>query len=62
MQYITTRPILDLYERTYQRGGTRVSRRWWYQKGIDWKTAKEREAETDSESESEMESEKEVEV
>ena len=40
----------------------RVSRRWWDQKGIDWKTAKERAAETDSESESEMESEAEAEV
>ena len=39
-----------------------MSMRWWDQKGIDWKTAKERAAETDSESESEMESEAEVEV
>ena len=39
-----------------------MSRRWWDQKGINWKTAKERAVETDSESESEMESEAEVEV
>ena len=42
-------------------------RRWWEQKGIDLKTAKERAAEaletdSDSESESEVESEAEVEV
>ena len=36
--------------------------RWWDQKGIDWKTAKEQAVETDSESESEMESDAEVEV
>ena len=42
--YIATRPILDLCERTTKRAGVRVSRRWWYQKGIDRKTAKEREA------------------
>ena len=34
--YIATRPILDLCARTTQRGGARVSRRWWDQKGIDW--------------------------
>ena len=39
-QYISTRPILDLCGRTTQRGGVRVYRRWWDQKGIDWKTAK----------------------
>ena len=53
---------MDLCERTTQRGGVRVSRRWWDQKGIDWKTAKEWAAETDSELESEMESEAEVEL
>ena len=47
-QYIVTRPILDLCERTTHRGGARVSRRWWDQLGIDWDTAKERAAETDS--------------
>ena len=54
-EYIVTRPILDLCEQTTQRGGARVSRQWWDQKGIDWETAKERAAETDSESASEME-------
>ena len=39
-----------------------MSRRWWYQKCIDWETAKERAAETDSESASEMESDTEVEA
>ena len=64
-QYIVTRPIMDLCERSTQRAGVRVSWRWWYQKGIDLKTVKERAAEalaTDPESESEVESEAEVEV
>ena len=61
-QYIATRPLLDLCERTTHRGEARVYRRWWDQKGVDWETAKERAAETDSESESEMESEAEIEV
>ena len=39
-QYITTRPILELCERTTQKEGTRVARRWWDQKGIGCKTAK----------------------
>ena len=30
-QYIVTRPILDLCERSTQRVGARVSRRWWDQ-------------------------------
>ena len=57
-KYIATRPLLDLCEHTKRRGGVRVSRRWWDQKGIDWEKAKAREAET----ESELESEAEVEV
>ena len=64
-QYIATRLILNLCDRATQREGARVSRRWWDQKGIDLKTAKERAAEslaTDSESELEVESEAEVEV
>ena len=40
-QYIATRPIMDLCERTTQRGGARVSRRWWDQEGIDPKAAQE---------------------
>ena len=62
-QYIATLPILDLCERSTQREGARVSRRWWDQEVIDLKAAKERAAEvlaTDSESESEVESEAEV--
>ena len=55
-QYIATRPLLDLCERNTQRGGARVSRRWWGHKGIDWETTKAQAAETDSESKSEMES------
>ena len=50
-QYIVMRPLLDLCEGFKQRGGARVTRRWWDQKGIDWETAKTRVAETDSESE-----------
>ena len=56
-QYIATRPLLDLCEGTKQIGGAMVSRRWWYQKGIDWETAKARAAETDSELEIETEEE-----
>ena len=58
---------MELCEQTTQRAGARVSRRWWEQKGIDLKTAKERAAEAlatdlDSESVSEVELEAEVEV
>ena len=59
-QYIATRPLLDLCERTTQRGGARVSMRWWDQKEIDWETAKARAAETDSESAPESDVEVEV--
>ena len=62
-QYIATRPILDLYERTTQKAGMRVSWRWWQQKSIDLKAAKELAADTlltDSDSESESEAEVEV--
>ena len=34
-QYIATRPILDLCEQATRRPGTRMSRRWWEQAGID---------------------------
>ena len=34
-QYIVTRPILDLYKVTVQRYGTWVSRRLWYQEGLE---------------------------
>ena len=61
-QYIAMQTILDLCERTTQRAGARVSRRWWEQKGIDLKTAKEQAAEAlDTDSDSVSESEAEVE-
>ena len=34
-QYIATRPILDLCERSTRRPGARVSRRWWEQADLD---------------------------
>ena len=34
-QYIATRPILDLYERSDQRPGERVSWQWWEEEGLD---------------------------
>ena len=40
-RFIVTRPILDLFEKTNRRPGTRVARRWWEQTGIDWKGARE---------------------
>ena len=54
-----------LCERATQRAGVRVSWRWWYHKGIDWNTEKERVADalaTDSELEAESEAEVEVEA
>ena len=54
-QFIVTQPLLDLCEQTKRRGGERVFRRWWYQKGIDWDKAKARAAETDSETKSDAE-------
>ena len=56
-QYIATRPLLDLYEETNQIGGARVSRRWWFQKGIDWEKDKVMVVETDSESETDKDKE-----
>ena len=44
-QYIATRPIMDLCERSTRRPGTRVSRRWWYQAGIKLEGEKKRAAE-----------------
>ena len=57
VQFIATRPLLDLCEGTTQRGGARVTMRWWYQKGIDWEKAKAQGATTESESESEADGE-----
>ena len=45
-QYIATRPILDLCERSARRPGARVSQRWWEQDGLDLEgTKKQLEAE-----------------
>ena len=53
VQYIATRPILDLCERSTWWPGARVAQRWWEQAGIDLEGAKKRaaaaEAATDSE-------------
>ena len=43
-QYITTRPIMDLCERSVCRTGALVSLWWWWQEGIDIEGAKERSA------------------
>ena len=56
-QYIATKPLLDLCEGAMQRGGARVTMRWWDQKGIYWEKAKARVAETASESESDTDME-----
>ena len=34
-QYIATQPLMEFYKGAKQIGGTRVSRRWWDQKGVD---------------------------
>ena len=43
MQYIATRPILDLFDQANRRPGAQVSRRWWEQAGTylegAWKQA-----------------------
>ena len=41
-QFVATLPILALCEGSERRGGTRVPQRWWEQKGINWKLARER--------------------
>ena len=41
-QYIATRPILDLCERSVQRPEAWVSRQWWEQYGLDFEGSKER--------------------
>ena len=40
--FVATRLILALCEGSERRGGARVPQRWWEQKGIDWKLARER--------------------
>ena len=34
-QYILTQNIIDLCEETVRRPGVWVTRRWWYQEGLD---------------------------
>ena len=48
VQYIATRPLLDLCKGRTQREGARVTLRWCDQTGIDWEKAKARETETES--------------
>ena len=50
-QFIATRPILGLREVTEIRPGTRVPRRWWEQRRIDWKETREAAAEKNGEDE-----------
>ena len=52
-QYIVTRPILDLCERSVWRTGLWVSWRWWEQEGLDLEGEKERAA-TESDGEEEQ--------
>ena len=54
-QYIATRPILDLCERTTRRLGARVSQRWWEQAKIKSEGKKKRAVEVAAVSESESE-------
>ena len=61
-QYIVTRPILDLCDRSTRRPGERVPWRWWEQDGIYLEGAKKRAAETTTVSESESDSEEESDV
>ena len=55
-QYIATRPILDLCERSARRPGARVSRRWWEHAVIELEEAKKRAAEATTDSESNSDS------
>ena len=55
-QYIGTRLILDLCERSTWRPGARVSRRWWEQSGIDLEDAKKRAAESEADTDLESDS------
>ena len=43
-QYIATRPILGLYDRSARSPGAWVSQQWWDQDGLDLEGAKERAA------------------
>ena len=43
-QYISTRPIMELCERSTRRPGARMSRQWWEQDGLYLEGAKNRAA------------------
>ena len=55
-QYIATRPILDLYERSTRRLGARVSRRWWEQAIIYLEGRKQRAAAAEAATDPELDS------
>ena len=55
-QYIATRPMLDLCERSTRLPGAKVSWRWWEQAGIKLEGSKKRAAEAVAVSESESDS------
>ena len=57
VQYIATRPILDLCERAIRRLVVRLYRQWWEQDGIDLEGEKKRVAETTTISDLEEEEE-----
>ena len=48
VQYIATRPLLDLCEGSRAREGAKVPMRWWNQADIDWETEKDKGVEQDS--------------
>ena len=50
-QFVATRPILALCEGSERRRGTRVPQRWWEQKGLELKEARERAKEAAAETE-----------
>ena len=54
VQYIATRPLLDLCEGARAREGTRVPLRWWNQKGIDWETDGRTDGRTDERTDKQM--------
>ena len=54
-QYISTRPILDLCERSARIPGARVYQRWWEQAGLYLERAKKRAAAAAEESDVEEE-------
>ena len=49
-QYIATRPILDLCEKSARRPGERLSRRWWEQADLDLEGGNKRVAEAAADS------------